>query len=121
MDRRHIRADAALLRQAVRGGWSIPEAIKQDAAGILEVIAREPTKVIATMAGPVEVSNAPAQIAAIQTLAMLSRENQTDYWNQNKNERLDAGQSTENIAFKPAPTYDVPLPPDIAKRLTGEN
>ncbi len=122
-DKRRLRGDLRLITTAVRKAWPIPEAKRVEIVDrLLEVVAKREVAVM-TKDG-VEILDGPADanaIGASRVLVTMDSLNQADFWNQNKNERLDAGQSTENIAYRPAPTYDLPMPPDIAKRLTGDN
>jgi hypothetical protein len=73
-----------------------------------------------TMEGVVAIDG-PADdhaIRAIKVLVAMDRINQIDYWNQVKNDRLDAERSSKSFAIKPV-VIQLPISPDIAKRLTG--
>lgn len=96
-------ADIKLIRRAAREGWNVPIEALREAGEILHAIAKQSTATICDADGkPMEVSNARNQIAAVKALAELDKINQTDHWNEDKNNRLDEGKLTENVGTMPA-------------------
>lgn len=57
---------------------------------------------------------AAATIANIvRTAVAIEGQEQVDYWNEDKNKRLDEGKNTESFAFMPAKVNQLPLPPSL--------
>ncbi len=96
--------DIRLVSRAVRHGWKVPvdrrPAIVERLVGLVE----RTSVTVSTMAGPVEdQSRADSNaIQAAKVLVDMDGKDQTDFWNQDKNDRLDAGKMTENNGFMPA-------------------
>src|SRR5690348_1656042 len=89
-------ADIKMVQRAIREGWEMPPNARKEAGKLLMEIAEQRTARVQNSDGDaVEVSNARNQVAAIKALAELDKINQTDYWNQDKNDRIDAGKATE--------------------------
>lgn len=86
-----------LLRRAVRENWAVDAKIKADGV-------RYACDIAATS------DDDRARIAAVKTLVEMDRVNQTDFWNADKNERIDNHKATEVIQYQ-APTVNIlPLP-----------
>lgn len=89
-------ADIKMVQRAIREGWEMPPRARKEAGKLLMEIAEQRTATVQNSDGDaVEVSNARNQVAAIKALAELDKINQIDYWNQDKNDRIDAGKATE--------------------------
>lgn len=92
-----------MLARAIREGWEIPKAKRGEIVDrLLRVMEKEEVAVmtkegIETLDGPAD-TNA---IGAARVLVAMDGQNQTDFWNQDKNERLDAGKTTENVGIAP--------------------
>lgn len=95
-------ADLRLIRRALRNGWDIPERMIRNLPEIMaEIVEQKTTTVLDAEGNQVEISNARNQVAAAKTILEADRLNQTDFWNQDKNDRLDAGKLTENTGVVP--------------------
>jgi len=76
-----------LIRRAVRSRWRIPERVYEAAPAIVARILLDPA------------TDTREKIRAVQTLAMLDRDNIDLVLEANKIERLEAGKSTENVSI----------------------
>ncbi len=83
--------DRALVRRAVRDGFAIAPKVKEDLVQQLVAVSKDP-------------KDQRELIGAARVLVDMSRVNvaletldQTDYWNDDKNKRLDAGKATERF------------------------
>ncbi len=117
-----LRDDMRLLARAARKGWGVSAEKKAWAVNRLQEIASKRTVDMPTAEGMVP-SEYPADqnaIAAIRTLATLDGIDQTDHWNQDKNDRLDSGKLTDRMSVQPQITLrgipedvtDVDHPPE---------
>lgn len=98
-------AEARILSRAARENW--PVTAKEKANGVL---------VASEIMSDDEV-DARARIAAVKAIVEMDRVNQSDYWNADKNARIDAGQATENIQYQSPPIQQLPLPPHLASKV----
>jgi hypothetical protein len=106
-----------LLQRAVRNGWGID----QDAAKKRATVER-----VMTVIGRSDVDDPKLQakldanaVRAAAVLVSMDEKDQTDYWNADKNARLDAGKLTENVAFTPPPVNQLPLPSKLLEQMDG--
>lgn len=119
--RTHVQSDLRLLSRAVREGWEIPKEKRGTIVGrLLKVVEKEEVAVmtkegIETLDGPADVT----AVGAARVLVAMDAINQTDFWNQDKNDRLDAGKSTENVALQAPPINRIALPAHLAERMTN--
>lgn len=93
------RSDINMVRRAVREGWPIPTEKRGDVTGrLLKIIDKQAVSIL-TEDGVVEVEDRADTnaIAAARVVVQMDSINQTDYWNYDKNERLDAGKPTERV------------------------
>ncbi len=99
-----LKDDMRLVARAARLGWGVPKDLKQATIKRLgSIVAKTTVTMPAGEAGLVEAEYPADQnaIAAARTLATLDGLDQTDHWNADKNERLDAGKATERMAVEP--------------------
>lgn len=96
IDPLHPTTSLKLVTNAVRKGWPVPDEAKAEAVRAARAI------IASTDDDP------RAVVAAVKALVEMDRINQTDHWNQDRNDRLDAGKPTEIHA---AVAVDVPQMP----------
>src|SRR4051812_7409767 len=89
----HIKSDLRLIARAVREGWDVAKDRRVRVVDrLMKVVDKEAVSVM-TKDGPVSLDG-PADSAAVgaaRVLVAMDSINQTDYWNQDKNDRLDSG------------------------------
>ncbi len=97
--------DRALVRRAVRDGFDISPELKAALVEQLAGVAKDP-------------HDQRELIGAARVLVDMSRVNvalesldQTDFWNNDKNERLDAGKATERVGIEPVICEEAIRPP----------
>lgn len=97
------RQDLRLISRAVREGWPIPAEKRAALCARMAEIVQTRTIQVPDVDGvfhdraDVAASHA---IAAARVLVAADAVNQTDYWNSDKNDRLDAGKATERNALE---------------------
>jgi hypothetical protein len=103
----------ALLRRAAREGndypgkrWHVPPEFKKATGPALE----RALTVSANIEDPAKAVGAVCDV--IRTAAILEGQNQTDFWNQDKNDRLDQGKATERLG---GVVVDVPAMPQLPR------
>ena len=87
---RKLRAEVRTLNRAVDEAWPIP---KDARPAIIERL-----KTVVARKGP---DTDPNAVRAAQVLASMDATNQRDYWNADKNTRLDTGKATDRVALEP--------------------
>ena len=93
-ERGHEGETLRLLQRAIRNGWDIPQVIVDAAPKVAGKIMTES-------------KDNRDRLRAIEVLATMARDNVNALEKLNKVERLEAGESTENIAF-PRMTFGPP-------------
>jgi hypothetical protein len=109
-----------MVSRAVRENWDVPGEKRGEIVDrLLKVVEKQEVEVM-TKEGVVAIDG-PADVNAVRAarvLVAMDALNQTDYWNQDKNDRLDAARSTENVGIEPV-ILRQPISSDIVRRLTG--
>lgn len=103
VDAHRTKSDINLISRAVREGWNVPvEGRAIVVRRLLGVVAKTSVDVM-TKEGPANMEGPADQnaVAASRVLVAMDAVNQTDYWNQDKNERLDSGKATERVGIAP--------------------
>lgn len=94
--------DLKMTARAVRNKWPVSVATQRTTVARVVGIIRKTECTIMTKDGPVTVDG-PADANALRAAGIIqgmTAENQTDYWSEDKNQRLDAGKATENVGRK---------------------
>ena len=93
-DDHHTRADLALVGRAVRQRWGVPDSVRKELPEAMRSIVLND-----------DPENTRERVAAAKVLVAMEAQNQADDHAEDKNARLDGGQSTENVVHMiPAPT-----------------
>lgn len=88
-----------MISRAIRERWPVPDGMKRRTLHRLAKVIRKTAVMVNTKDGPVPVDG-PADANAVRAAAVLvamTGQNQTDDWNNDKNDRLDAGKATERV------------------------
>ncbi len=98
--------DRALIRQASKNWprrWrGLSDATKDQFAEALVQANKRMCDAMSNAESLGEAVQAASSIASIvRTAVMMEGQNQTDYWNNDKNERLDSGKATERMSVMP--------------------
>ncbi len=102
-ERQQNLRDVRLISRAVRDGWGVPAGKRKAVINRMVGLVEKTVCTIMTAVGPVAVE-APADqlaVAASKVLVDIDKVDQTDYWNNDKNERLDSGKATERMSVMP--------------------
>lgn len=106
-----------MIAKAVREGWGVRKELKdQLIERMAEIVQTKAVPVPDSMGNVhdrVDVANNHA-IAAARVLAAVDQVDQDDYWNADKNTRLDEGKSTENVQFAAGVINRLPLPESLS-------
>lgn len=81
-DPHRVRGELSLVAQAARNGWAVTPEMKSEAPAIAMEMAKNAI-------------DPRAKAAALRALATFDQINQVDHWNNDKNDRMDAGKPTE--------------------------
>ena len=110
------RGDLRKIEQSIRNGWPIPiQRRKALIERMCEITERRTLQVPSSDGSMIERPDLADShsIAAARVLVAADQVNQTDYWNADKNDRMDHGKATDVHQFQPGKVMQLPLPQSL--------